>query len=109
MKACYNIVETDTCAKLTVPGDELPAISAVAKELGWHLQRAAKEGEVVEYVAGLWSTWFWHQLLWTPCGFGDKSPCSNYRAPSWSWASMNVEVLMSRADGRLLRNHLSKS
>lgn len=106
MKAWYNIVETYTCSELTVPGDKLPTISAVAKELGWHLQRAAKEGEVVEYVAGLWSTWCWHQLLWRPCGFGDKSPCSNYRAPSWSWASMDVEVSMSRADGKLAKKPL---
>lgn len=62
--------------KLTRASDKLPAISGIASLF------AEKIGE--EYLAGLWRNQLIETLVWQSLSF---RRVSEYRAPSWSWAS----------------------
>ncbi|KAF2878493.1 heterokaryon incompatibility protein-domain-containing protein [Massariosphaeria phaeospora] len=74
---------------LTREGDVLPAISGVAKKM----QAEAKEAKA--YVAGLWRASLPLDLCWaTQRGRLARRP-DEWRAPSWSWAS----VVASEAGG----------
>jgi hypothetical protein len=64
--------------KLTLPSDKLPAISGIARLLAERLND--------EYLAGLWRGSLIEGLLWQ--GLGARR-VQNYRAPSWSWASVD--------------------
>lgn len=71
-----------TRGKLSKGSDKLIAISAIARELQ-PLMRC-------RYLAGLWEASLVLQLAW----WSDKTviPSMGYRAPSWSWASIDGEV-----------------
>jgi hypothetical protein len=91
------IVTTFTRRILSVPSDKLPALSGVATEYGLLLQ--------AEYVAGLWSCDLPSELLWTPGGdngrYADKTLHlrPSYRAPSWSWASIDSAISFHHCPG----------
>ena len=78
-----EIVETYTDAHITKPEDKLVAISGLAREV---------HGQTKDlYCAGIWEKDVIRQLLWraqTPQPFRYKA----YRAPSWSWASVDGKV-----------------
>jgi hypothetical protein len=85
-----ELVQLYTSMSLTDPNDKLVALSGIAKA------RAARFGGV--YVAGMWRQDLAHQLLWNT---GDSRKFHNdsikprpnvYRAPSWSWASIDRPV-----------------
>ena len=89
--------------RLTYPDDKLRAISAVSRKI------RERSGDV--YVAGLWRSRLCEYLCWRTYfsvldyspGDSDTHNCgggraSSYRAPSWSWASMNGAIDWS-ADG----------
>jgi hypothetical protein len=63
---------------LTEPSDKLPAISGLARLLAERLDD--------EYMAGLWRKSMIEGLLWQ--GLGVRR-VPKYRAPSWSWASVD--------------------
>jgi hypothetical protein len=65
--------------------DKLPAISGIANQI----QPMRKTG----YLAGLWQDTLLHDLLWTtfPTSQG-KSRANPWRAPSWSWASIDNAI-----------------
>jgi len=72
---------------LTKPEDKLVALSGTAMEMQSILND--------EYFAGLWRGYFIPGLLWYVDGwtFGPKScRAQPYRAPSWSWASVDGYV-----------------
>lgn len=76
--------------RLSVPGDKLPAFSALAKEYSQILGP--------QYFAGMWMHGLLEQMCWYPfvwpC-WGDDNPnppTIPYRAPSWSWASTDAIV-----------------
>ncbi|GAP91688.2 putative heterokaryon incompatibility protein [Rosellinia necatrix] len=71
----YNL-----CA-LTVPGDKLIAIAGVARMFG-NVRRS-------RYLAGLWEHTLLEDLLWYRSGDAHQRPI-DYRAPTWSWASVNT-------------------
>jgi hypothetical protein len=77
-----NLIEKYTRRDLGEPSDKLLAISAIAKRWG------ERSGD--RYVAGLWMGSLGHGLFW----YTDKcrSPLREYRAPSWSWASIESKV-----------------
>ncbi|CAI9632940.1 unnamed protein product [Alternaria burnsii] len=75
----YALVREYSLKELSVPGDKLVALSGVAR----HMMSRIKD----IYVAGMWRRSLESMLAWTVTGIG-KRP-SNYRAPSWSWASVN--------------------
>jgi hypothetical protein len=89
LETAYNdwylqIVKPFTYRKLSQAPDILPAISAVAEKfqavLGDH------------YLAGLWNADLKRGLLWRCRHPGVAHPTAEYRAPSWSWASVEVPV-----------------
>ena len=67
-----------TSRNLTRSSDKLPAISGLAKMYGERLND--------KYVAGLWQNSLIDNLLWRTFGRG-VTRTTEYRAPSWSWAS----------------------
>jgi hypothetical protein len=79
-----NIVKQYTLRELSEPSDKLIAISAVAQRLA-----SLTEGRWGRYYAGVWTEWFFQQLLWAISeGEIAKRPV-RYRAPSWSWAAID--------------------
>ena len=84
-----KIVQAYTSSDLSKPEDKLIAISGIAKRFRSMLNDT--------YLAGLWSRLLPTQLLWfvrdakQANGFPAKRP-PFYRAPSWSWASVDGEV-----------------
>lgn len=79
----YDIVKTYSSRNLTYDSDKLPAFAGLAQRIHTMLPG--------QYLAGLWSYDFHRGLCWyltTP-----KTRLPAYRAPSWSWASTNEQVM----------------
>ncbi|KAB8215343.1 hypothetical protein BDV33DRAFT_195297 [Aspergillus novoparasiticus] len=90
------IVEDYTAAHLTIATDRLIALAGIAKNMARSL------GD--KYIAGLWETSFITDLFWlgTSDRRGLRPRPSPYRAPSWSWASLDGKVSLSLAlDGQI--------
>jgi hypothetical protein len=92
------IVEEYTQRKRAMPEDMLPAISGVAEDYQRSLEFETPKRFV--YLAGMWKHMFPYNLLWVNDKSRDyemsrlsllKRP-SKYRAPSWSWASIDDPV-----------------
>ncbi|KAK5715869.1 hypothetical protein LTR15_009694 [Elasticomyces elasticus] len=96
-------IENYSGRKLTYESDKLVAVSGLAKQL------AAAVGDI--YYAGLWKNHMIEDLCWRTYpvteerrqvsgGFAHRygrrlctiTAQSNYRAPSWSWASLNGDI-----------------
>jgi hypothetical protein len=85
----HSIVEDYTCRNLTDERDKLPALSGLASV---YYQVTKKD-----YLAGLWRQSLIEDLLWKrePASFGKSGKQgvpSKYRAPSWSWASLDFNI-----------------
>lgn len=78
----FELVKKYSSCRVTFEEDKLVAFSGVAKEFG---AQAA-------YLAGLWKADLAWQLLWHDIGTAVRS--TSYRAPSWSWASVDMEWLV---------------
>ncbi|KAF2186267.1 HET-domain-containing protein [Zopfia rhizophila CBS 207.26] len=78
--------------KLTYSSDKLPAISGIASLFSTMLR-----GD--RYLAGLWESRLLEGLCWHICSFDNipRSRLDNYRAPSWSWASIDGEILLNHS------------
>ena len=80
----------DVCSQysgcvLTFPSDKLIALAGLAQCIG----NITKD----QYVAGLWRKSLKHDLLWHVCGTGEpRRRPSGYRAPTFSWASIDGEI-----------------
>ncbi|KAH8601417.1 heterokaryon incompatibility protein-domain-containing protein, partial [Bisporella sp. PMI_857] len=70
--------------QLTNDNDKFPAFGGLA----------AKFGEVFEgkYIAGIWTS-FWRECLLWYKDISTAKHCVPYRAPSWSWAVTNENIL----------------
>lgn len=79
-----EIVEAYTCTRLTKSKDKLVAISALAKEA----RRALND----DYLAGLWRRHLGWELGWQVSEEDSHSRPSDYRCPSWSWASVDGKI-----------------
>lgn len=90
-RAWNDLVQHYTNCNLTMSKDKLVAISGIVKRL----QPLFK----TDYLAGLWRDNLLEQLLWhvEPSNkakrflAGEKRP--EYRAPSWSWASIEAPIV----------------
>lgn len=80
-----EIVDDYTQRLLSFPDDKLTALAAMASEVGANLGTT--------YLAGLWNKYLPAQLLWRLWAGPSKRP-DKYRAPSWSWASVDGWVMM---------------
>ncbi|KAE8447546.1 hypothetical protein EG329_010676 [Mollisiaceae sp. DMI_Dod_QoI] len=103
--SCYNIwldlIQEYSHRALTHDSDLLPAISGLAD----HIYKATSS----EYLAGLWKEDFIRGLLWRPLHLtlnkaskasDERQPCfrpATYRAPSWSWASVDATRISYKA------------
>lgn len=90
------IVQQYTTRRLGFGNDKLPAISALAAKMVEMHSLRPKGEEKFEYVAGLLHdaarpAVMISQLLWQSSG-ADNKHTSIYRAPSWSWASIDGPV-----------------
>ncbi|KAK4449816.1 heterokaryon incompatibility protein-domain-containing protein [Podospora aff. communis PSN243] len=83
-----DLVANYTLRKLSNSEDKLPAFAAVAKTM--HIL----SGDT--YLAGLWKRDLIAHLLWTTKVYGDLRGAQErpvaYRAPSWSWMSLDAAV-----------------
>ena len=99
-----RLVEEFSKRKLTKDFDKLPALSGLATLV------AAKTGD--KYLAGMWASSLLSDLTWAVKAFEPSHHCddpehdasmpparkavvkypSQYRAPSWSWASLDAEI-----------------
>lgn len=70
--------------KLTFPSDRLPAISGLAKQF----QKYRSD----RYLAGLWEDTFKQDLLWNVSADHPPPRSQPWRAPTWSWASVDCKV-----------------
>lgn len=83
-----RIVDEYSHRNMSLQSDKLPAIAALAERF------AAVLGH---YYAGLWRYDLVKQLWWSPKSVQQRKRTGNpYRAPSWSWAS--VDVIFPRYD-----------
>lgn len=83
--------------ELTNPMDKLPAISGLAQRFD-----KLSNGRNGRYFAGLWEAYLPDSLLWhrlkVPIFLPEPNPArpTAYRAPTWSWASINGTVEFAR-------------
>lgn len=94
-----SILQIYTACKLSVPSDKLIACSGIARYV------ANITGD--KYIAGLWRRYLEGELLW--CVEGNyRAGCSSrphiYRAPTWSWASIDGPITpgLPRVQGSLI-------
>jgi hypothetical protein len=94
-----SIIQNYSMRKLTVAQDKLIALSGLARIISQRTQD--------RYFAGLWGRHFYEDLFWRVYlqeeSFSDFLPVkgkilgeaitpAEYRAPSWSWASLDAPV-----------------
>jgi hypothetical protein len=84
----FSVVQAYSKGKLTRSEDGLIALSGVAERI--------RQSSGLTYVAGLWRQNMPLDLLWRTrirAGEGELSPRSpTYRAPTWSWGSLDTEI-----------------
>jgi hypothetical protein len=68
--------------ELAFPADKLPAISGMASKFSNKLR--------CDYLGGLWRDRLAHGLFWYTTGSSTRP--EEYRAPSWSWASLDGRI-----------------
>lgn len=92
-----NLVSEYTKCRLTRPTDKLIAFAGLAELF--------RETTGDQYVSGLWRSRLIEHLDW--CVYQPvPRPCSEYIAPSWSWASVDGEVYI-RGINALTKTHVS--
>ena len=81
----HTFVSTYSRRKLTRSQDRLPAVAGIARSIatncGW------------QYLAGLWRENILSDMFWSRAEKEESLlPSDHYRAPSWSWASIDGEI-----------------
>ncbi|PMD40315.1 HET-domain-containing protein [Hyaloscypha variabilis F] len=84
----HRTIHTYSTRTLTYPTDKLPAIAGLAIEF------ANLSGDT--YLAGQWLSQLPRELLWSTYPSLHLLKPPSYRAPSWSWASVDNDVTFSR-------------
>jgi hypothetical protein len=82
----HFVVEEYAKRRLTNGADKLPALSGLASLYHWR--------KSTPYLAGLWTATLLSDLLWRTEISADLMPrhTQSYRAPSWSWASIDGPI-----------------
>jgi hypothetical protein len=103
MRSWHTIVTEYSMRNLSWSSDKLPAISGLASQI------AKRTG--AEYLAGLWRQDLPFGLLWHASHGEGKRVTDKWRAPSWSWASIDgpVDSQGYRAHAILLDKILDKA
>ncbi|KAF5257806.1 hypothetical protein FOXYS1_11655 [Fusarium oxysporum] len=88
-----DFISRYTKAQLTFRSDTLVALQGIVERIVEARRGSNKSTRELEYVAGLWrDTNFQQSLLWRPKAGSSPNRPDCYRAPSWSWASLDGEV-----------------
>lgn len=91
----HDIVEQYTSMNLEFTTDRLPAIAGLVKQL-------QREGPYEKYLAGVWEGNWPYGLLWAATQHNthprEAPRPAEWRAPSWSWASIDSPVYHPRKD-----------
>ncbi|KAK0232012.1 heterokaryon incompatibility protein-domain-containing protein [Armillaria nabsnona] len=87
-KVWRNILNLYTQRTLTKPRDRLVALSGIVEQFHRFWSHTT-------YIAGLWEHQLPGCLLWYQGSSQCRTRPDRYRAPSWSWASMDGEVTMT--------------
>lgn len=91
-----RIVEVYSKTKLTMSRDKLIALSGIARWFHQELFADTKDNASTKYIAGMWNQYLESQLLWRVEPVFKDGVFSNHatrhllRAPSFSWASLDV-------------------
>jgi hypothetical protein len=85
-------VEAYTRCGLTHKADKLPALSGLARDIQLRSTTDDSYAALEDYVAGLWTNKLPSQLLWKTKMTHGTARSKEYRAPSWSWASIEGEI-----------------
>ncbi|CAK4033804.1 Hypothetical predicted protein [Lecanosticta acicola] len=91
-KIWCRIVSTYSHCKLTNPEDKLVAISGIARRMESIIQD--------KYLAGMWRQTLAGELFWVAHEMGSHHRSSVYRAPTWSWASIDGAIHMEPVPDR---------
>lgn len=86
-RAWRTLVQDYSARNLSFPRDKLPALSGIA----WWFAKTVLRSQQDVYLAGLWKSHLPGALLWfhsLPLHRNASIP-TQYRAPSWSWASLD--------------------
>lgn len=78
----FDIVEEYSQKQLTFPDDKLPALSGIASRF-FSIRKD-------DYIAGHWGRGLEKSLFWE--GASQNFRVKSYRAPTWSWASVDQEI-----------------
>jgi hypothetical protein len=93
-EAWARVVKMYTGANMTKASDKLIALQGIAARAQEHIGG--------EYLAGLWHTneedLLWSLLWFVEPGSKTRRIPPDYRAPSWSWASVEAQIEMSTPD-----------
>lgn len=84
IQSWHSVVQMYTSTSLTRASDKLPALSGLAKAM-------RRDDMKDEYLAGLWKSSLMYDLLWKLYS-SPAHKSETYRAPSWSWASVDGTV-----------------
>ncbi|KAF5648598.1 hypothetical protein F52700_914 [Fusarium sp. NRRL 52700] len=88
-----DFISRYTKARLTFNSDTLVALQGIVERITQARRGLNKSTPELEYVAGLWrDASFQQSLLWRVKAGSSPSRPNYYRAPSWSWASLDGEV-----------------
>ena len=82
-EAWHNCLDEFSGRQLSASSDKLPAITPIA--------RIIDDGNMGEYLAGVWSKNVAFGLAWGR-SWPLLKPSPTYRAPSWSWASVDGPI-----------------
>ena len=82
----FQLIEDYSSRHLTKETDKLPALAGLAADFA----QIHHYGDC-EYLAGVWSSHLPSALLWNAVASQPRRPQA-YRAPSWSWASMDGAI-----------------
>jgi len=89
----YTIVREYSKRNMTVASDKLPALAGIAAK--FHELLLGQD----QYIAGIWRGHLPEGLVWTVSGTSKPIRSRQYRAPSWSWASIDGEVFFEPRPG----------
>ncbi|KAF5711582.1 hypothetical protein FGLOB1_4941 [Fusarium globosum] len=88
-----DFISRYTKARLTFSSDTLVALQGIVERITEARRGSKKGASELEYAAGLWrDESFQQSLLWRPKVGSSPTRPDYYRAPSWSWASLDGEV-----------------
>ncbi|RHZ71951.1 hypothetical protein CDV55_108175 [Aspergillus turcosus] len=83
LEAWHRCVDAFSTGSVSVPSDKLLAMAPLAAVIN--------DGSLGEYIAGIWSSDIAFGLGWSR-PYGILRPAPEYRAPTWSWASVDGTV-----------------